>query len=116
VGRGVMIESSQLVKPWREAVVWAARERNIKVSGPVSVRVVFTIRKPVSAPKKRKTYPDKKPDLDKLLRSTLDALVTAGAIEDDARVIRLSSSKVFPREDALALDVPGAFIEIVEVA
>ncbi len=36
--------------------------------------------RPVSAPK-RCTRPDRRPDLDKLVRSTLDALTTAGAID-----------------------------------
>lgn len=125
VGNGVMIESSKKVKPWREAVVWAAREAMARVDhmpnvlpsddtihGPVIVSLTFTMPKPKSAPKKRVTYPDRKPDIDKCCRSTLDALVTAGAIEDDARVISLFARKVFPSEGADALDVPGAVIRI----
>lgn len=87
VGNGVMIESSKKVKPWREAVVWAAREAGERVAGPARIWVTFTLPRPASAPKRR-TVPDRKPDLDKLLRSTLDALVTAGAIEDDARIAK----------------------------
>jgi crossover junction endodeoxyribonuclease RusA len=112
VGKGIMIESSQKVKPWREAVVWASREAGARVEGPVEMRIVFTVRKPKGAPKNKRTWPDRKPDLDKLQRSTLDALVTAGAIEDDARVIRINAAKVFPMEGTDALDVPGAVIEI----
>lgn len=112
VGKGVMIESSKKVKPWRESVVWAAREAGARVEGPVEMRIVFTVRKPKGAPKNKRTWPDRKPDLDKLQRSTLDALVTAGAIEDDARVIRINAAKVFPMEGTDALDVPGAVIEI----
>jgi Holliday junction resolvase RusA-like endonuclease len=111
-GRGMMVESSKAVKPWREAVVWAARESGIKVAGAVTVAVIFTVPKPASAPKRRTTYPDRKPDIDKLIRSTFDALKTAGTIEDDARVIHLAASKVFPGEHPDALDVPGAVIRI----
>jgi crossover junction endodeoxyribonuclease RusA len=112
VGRGIMIESSKKVKPWREAVVWAAREYGMAMGGAVHVNLTFTLPKPKSAPKRRVTLPDRKPDIDKLCRSTLDALVTAGCIEDDARVVSLSASKVYPNEGQDALDVPGAVIEI----
>jgi Holliday junction resolvase RusA-like endonuclease len=43
--------------------------------------MVFTLKKPRSAPKRRPSWPDRRPDIDKLLRSTFDALVSAGAIE-----------------------------------
>ncbi len=42
----------------------------------------------MSAPKRR-TRPDRRPDLGKLVRSTLDELTTAGAIDDDARVVEI---------------------------
>jgi crossover junction endodeoxyribonuclease RusA len=113
VGRGVMIESSAKVKPWREAVKWAWRELNVeKICGPVAVTMVFTLIKPKSAPKRRVTYPDRTPDVDKLVRSTCDALVQAGAIEDDARVVHLTASKVYPSEGYQALKTPGAVIRI----
>jgi Holliday junction resolvase RusA-like endonuclease len=115
-GRGMMVESSKKVKPWREAVVWAARENGAKVNGPVWLNIYFTLPKPKSAPKKRETFPDKKPDVDKLLRSTSDALVTAGVIEDDARIIDCRIVKVFPGEHDHALDVPGAKIIIGSAA
>jgi crossover junction endodeoxyribonuclease RusA len=57
------------------------------------------------------TWPDKRPDLDKLQRSTLDALVSAGAIEDDGRVVILYAEKVFPGMP-YALETPGARIRI----
>jgi Holliday junction resolvase RusA-like endonuclease len=113
VGKGVMIESSKKVKPWREAVVWAAREVGRCVAGPVEVEMVFTVRKPASAPKRRKTWPSTKPDVSKLARSTEDALTDAGVWEDDARVVQYKRlAKVFPGEDVDALDVPGAVIRI----
>jgi Holliday junction resolvase RusA-like endonuclease len=115
-GRGMMIESSKAVKPWRDSVVWAARESGVKVAGPVLVEMIFTLPKPKSAPKSRRTYPDRKPDLSKLVRSTEDALSDAGVWEDDARVVEYKRlAKVFPREDTDALDVPGAVIRIVSM-
>lgn len=116
VGNGVMIESSKKVKPWREAVVWAAREVGRKIEGPVVAEMIFTVRKPKSAPKNRKTWPATKPDLSKLIRSTEDALTDAGVWEDDSRVVEyLRQAKVYPGEDRDALDVPGAVIRIFSV-
>jgi Holliday junction resolvase RusA-like endonuclease len=116
VGGGRMIESSKLVKPWRESVVWAAREAMAgrpAIKGAIVVEMIFTMRKPLSAPKKRKTLPLSKPDLSKLARSTEDALTTAGVYEDDARIVEYTRlAKVFPGEDPDALDVPGCVIRI----
>ncbi|GAC1699953.1 MAG: hypothetical protein NVS9B4_00390 [Candidatus Acidiferrum sp.] len=113
-----MIESSAKVKPWREAVKWAgllAMRKQRGIRGPVSVEMTFTLRKPAAAPKRRRTWPDRKYDLDKLMRSTFDALTQCGAIEDDARIVRCLSAKVFPNEGVDALHVPGAVIRIAEV-
>ena len=119
VGNGVLIESSKKVKPWRQDVKHAAlavRGDDPPIDGPVLLRIVFTLPKPKSAPKRVRTYADKKPDIDKLLRSTLDALTESGIIADDARVIEFDRlAKVFPNEDAEALDVPGAVITITRV-
>lgn len=122
-GRGILVESSKKVKPWREAVKWAAHEYFLRdhpgdettLYGPVSVEMIFTWPKPASAPKRRVTFPDRNPDIDKLCRSTLDALTQSGVIEDDARVIRLVASKVYPNEGKDALPVPGAVIRITGV-
>jgi Holliday junction resolvase RusA-like endonuclease len=116
------MEMSKRVAPWRSAVVNAARQA-IEVSGhddtwqpldgPLAVRMIFTLRKPASAPKRRRTWPDRTPDLSKLARSTEDALTDAGAIADDARIVEyLRLAKVYPGEDPDALDVPGARIWI----
>lgn len=118
-GRGILVESSKKVKPWREDVKAAgllARNGAAPLDGPLRVRMVFTLPKPASAPKKRRTYPDRKPDLSKLLRSTEDALVDAGVIADDARIVGFDRlEKVFPREDVEALESPGVRIEIRQV-
>ena len=125
VGNGVMVESSKNVKPWREAVHWAAREtRKAMPDGQfeppideaVVLRMIFTMPKPKSAPKTRRTYPCRTPDLSKLVRSTEDAIVTAGVLSDDARIVEYERlAKVFPNEDPEALDVPGVRITIRRV-
>lgn len=115
-GKGIMVESSAKVKPWREAVKWAAVESKngaAPLDGPLVARMVFTLPKPKSAPKKRKTYPDRKPDVSKLARSTEDALTDARLIADDARIVGYSRLwKTYPNEDPEALDRPGVRIRI----
>jgi Holliday junction resolvase RusA-like endonuclease len=125
-GKGIMIESCARVKSWREAVKSAAldelekgtlsieRHCNGAIIGPVSMEITFTLPKPKSAPKGRRTWPDKKPDLSKLVRAVEDSLTDAGAWEDDARVVKCVARKVFPGEHPKALHIPGALIEIME--
>lgn len=117
-GRGIMIESSAKVKPWREAVKWAAMQSGARgLDGPLWVSMVFTIKKPKSAPKRKRTWPATKPDLSKLARSTEDALTDAGIWADDARVVEyMRLAKVYPGEDRDALDRPGCVITIMTEA
>jgi crossover junction endodeoxyribonuclease RusA len=118
-GRVILVESSKKVKPWRDDVKAAALVAmggpGKGITGPVKVQMIFTMPKPKSAPKRRKTWPSKYPDLSKLVRSTEDALTDIGAWEDDARVIELRGAKVFPGEDPRSLAVPGAVIRIESV-
>jgi len=86
-GRGIMIESSAKVKPWREAVKWAAMQSGARgLDGPLWVSMIFTIKKTQSAPKRKRTWPAAKPDLSNLARSTEDAISDTGDWADDARV------------------------------
>lgn len=117
VGRGRLIEQSTRVKPWRAAVdeaVRAAVAGTVPLDGPLSVEIAFTVRKPASAPKTRITWPTTRDsgDLDKLLRSTFDALTTAGAIADDSRIVEVTARKMHPGEGLDALDAPGAVIRV----
>ena len=111
-GRGIMIESSAKVKPWREAVKWAAMELHLAapMQGPLAVEMIFGLARPKSAPKKR-IYPDRKPDLSKLVRSTEDALTDAGIWGDDAQVVRCEAAKTFAGA-GMPLVFPGAIIRV----
>lgn len=119
-GRGLMVESSKRVKPWRmdvkaeaEKVMAAQTCPGRPLDGPLRVFMVFTVPKPTSAPKKRRTWPDRKPDLSKLVRSTEDALTDAGLWEDDARVVEYGRlAKVYPGEDPDSLQSPGVRIRV----
>src|SRR5262245_16266335 len=102
-GRVAVHESSASVKPWRDSVQWAAVDAMHKaklsgpLTGPVVVNVTFRLKRPLSdfstgrttthlvrpsAP----TFPIKRPDIDKLVRSTFDALTLARVWADDAEV------------------------------
>lgn len=120
-GRGIMVESSKKVRPWRMDVKAAAElareDHGGMFAGPLRVSMVFTLPKPASAPKKRQTWPDRKPDLSKLVRSTEDAISDAGLWEDDARIVEFGRvAKVFPGEDPEALSMPGVRIRIEVIA
>ena len=117
VGGGVMIESSKAVKPWREAVKSAALDVRgpgwVPIDAPLAVSMVFTMPKPASAPKRRRTWPMRTPDLSKLIRSTEDALTDAGIWRDDARVVSYErTTKVYPGEGEDSLTSPGVVIRI----
>lgn len=115
VGGGRMVESSKKVAPWRTDVVWAWRNSGLAegwsaIMHPILLDVTFSLKRPVSAPK-RITRPAKYPDLSKLIRSTEDAMTTAGVYADDALIVECRARKVFAGS-AEGLHVPGAVIEI----
>lgn len=122
----VLVEQSKRVKPWRALVTAASREaiqagRIGKVpihfpplDGPIEADIVFTVLKPASAPKRKRTWPTTRHsgDVDKLIRSTFDGIADAGAVIDDSRIIRVTATKTFPGEHPDALDQPGAIIRL----
>lgn len=120
VGGGRMVESSKLVKPWREAVVHAVIEArraigHTTILDAVTVLATFYVKRPKShfrtganshllrdgAP----AYPQTKPDLDKVVRATLDALTTAEAYRDDAQVVRLNVTKAYADDRPVGADI-----------
>lgn len=114
VGGGRLVEQSKNVKPWRDAVrTDAAQARGVRppLLGPLAVTLIFTVRKPASAPKRRRTWPATRPDVDKLVRSTFDALTDAGAWADDGQVVELLAIKRYTGDPG-ALPTPGARIAI----
>ena len=82
---GAMVEGSSAVA---EAAVGQVAE---PLDGPLQLTVEFWMPRPAS--RKRDRWADRKPDLDKLLRCTLDGLTDGGLIRDDARVVCVSASK-----------------------
>jgi Holliday junction resolvase RusA-like endonuclease len=133
VGGGRMIESNQKsLNTWREDVKLAALraleetpswERDYAA---VTAHITFTLPRPKghwrtgknahllkdSAP----TLHGTKPDLDKLLRSTGDALTAAGVYSDDSRLAQVFSVKSYPSPSSPGLlDRPGARIVLTGV-
>ena len=122
-----MYESSKAVKPWREAVKWAALEilRRCEpdvtwepLTGPIRVDAVFRFPRPKSHYRTGKhagelradapTFKSSKPDGEKLERSTYDALTDAGVWRDDAQVVEVHWTKIYH-------DTPGAWLTIEEL-
>jgi Holliday junction resolvase RusA-like endonuclease len=128
-GRVAIVDDNKgPLKSWRQAVVEEGRARmgtdgmNLPafrpMEGPLSVTIVFMLARPAShrTPKGalRASAPARpagqRMDLDKLARSTLDALTAAGVWTDDGQVADLNLSKVY----AAPGEAPGAVIEIGE--
>jgi Holliday junction resolvase RusA-like endonuclease len=109
VGKGVMVESSKRTAPWRQDVVHCAGRAAKAVgweplTGPVEIGVVFRFTRPKAH---YRANGDLKPeipyyitsraagDIDKLLRSTFDALTSAGIWVDDSQAVDVQTSKIY---------------------
>lgn len=97
VARGRIVSDNDRLRPWRDSVAWHVRDAmgdTPPLTGPLEVRAAFVLPRPQSAPKRR-WAPDRKPDLDKLLRALLDAATAGGAWVDDAQVVAVTTRKVY---------------------
>lgn len=118
-----LVESSSKVKPWRAAVASSAKEVAQTISWPrtsqaVGVTIFFYLPRPKSLPKKNHFHV-KKPDLDKLIRSTLDGITDAASIWfDDSQVVVLNVQKHYSTDQIPAIFYPrtGAHIAIEAIA
>lgn len=129
MGHGIMVESSKRVRPWREDVKQAAlRALDANPSwdrarSHVAMVVVFSMPRPKAhfrsgqwshmLRENAPTMHGRMPDLDKLVRSTCDALSTAGAYADDSRLCSITAVKTYVDTDFPgSLEVPGAHVEL----
>ena len=125
LGNGIMVEASKKVRPWRTDVQHASRlaYHGKPVDEPVSIEVDFWFPRPKSHYRTGKYSNLLKPDapiyattisvgdLDKLLRSTFDALSysTGGCIlRDDSLVGAVKAIKRYGDDDVR----PGAAIRV----
>lgn len=127
-GKARTKESSAGVRPWRNDVIHATNvvlirynmdhidDRWYPIAGAVDVQVRFYTRRPKThygtgrnAGVLKPTAPlycTNTPDVDKLVRSTLDGLKEAGVYRDDCLVAKLTA------EHRYANQRPGAFIYV----
>lgn len=118
VGRGILVESSKQLKPWRlDVTMLAQAAHHGDPLDEATVAITFVFPRPrkhyrtgrhahelrTDAPHRHTT----KPDIDKLARAVLDALTAAGVIRDDSRVADLHVTKRYG-------DQPGAHIEVAD--
>lgn len=116
-----MIESSKAVGPWREAVVGEIIRQgyhSLGLHGPLYVRATFLHQRPKNHYRTGKNsnelkddapvYVTKTPDLDKVLRSTFDALTQSGLIKDDSNIVIIHAQQIY----AGISELPGAILEI----
>ncbi len=104
-GRPITTSSAKGLSAWRRLVADVAQHYAPQQpwEGPVGIDLHFGLPKPKSAPKTRRVWPDKRPDLDKLTRAVLDAL-TYVVFADDSQVIEIRASKDY--------GAPGVVVEI----
>jgi crossover junction endodeoxyribonuclease RusA len=101
VGRGILVESSKALAPWRTTVGVVARQEysGPPLDGPVRVKLTFTF------PRLKRHYRangelrdsaeywhGSRPDVDKLARAVLDGL-TGIVFRDDGQVCELAAGK-----------------------
>lgn len=94
--RAVITEDNKKTKPYRQAITQTVMQELISTpwcgkESAVWLTLNFYLAKPPSVSKKR-FCPTVKPDVDKLVRATLDAL-TGVLFVDDAQVVELNASK-----------------------
>ena len=108
-GKPVITSAAKGLSTWRRLVADVAQRfaPDEPWQGPVGIDLHFGLPKPKSAPKKRRVWPDKRPDLDKLTRSVLDAL-TYVIFADDSQVVEIRATKDY--------GAPGVAIEIHRIA
>jgi len=104
-GKPIITSSAKGLTTWRRLVADVAQNYAPKEpwEGPVGIELHFGIPKPKSAPKRRRVWPDKRPDLDKLTRAVLDAL-TYVVFADDSQVVEIQASKDY--------GAPGVVVEV----
>lgn len=112
-------QNSKTQKSWRQDVIAAAvklRESGgmETLDGPVSIFIRFRLPRPASVKISKRPFPAVKPDVDKLIRNTLDGLTQAGVYRDDAQVVDLFVEKRYATDDPDG--GPGAIIHVSLVA
>lgn len=90
--RAVLTNNSTKTKPWEHVVRFYAEAAGLKPSeGPMMLYLAFYLPRPKTV---KRDQPTVKPDIDKLVRSCMDAL-TGIAWVDDAQVTKIEAVKFY---------------------
>lgn len=104
--RAVMTSAAKGLSAWRQAIAQEARRAMndaALLEGPLAVTAVFGLLRPKTRPK-RELWPDRRPDLDKLLRALLDAC-TGVIWRDDAQIVRASVEKTYSSSPGVSVEI-----------
>lgn len=98
VGNGRIISANPKLNSWRQTIAEqvSAQTPVRLIDGSCRVDLVFTLPRPKSVTKRRRERPTTKPDLDKLVRATLDAISLERYVQlltDDSIVTDLHAAK-----------------------
>jgi len=100
----IIMPTPPKLKAWRRTIAKAARPCfDIPFNAPVSLRCTFYLKPPQALPSWRR-WPDKMPDLDKLVRAVDDAL-TGIAFDDDKRVVLIEARKIWGVREGVEISV-----------
>lgn len=123
-GRPIVVDKDVRLPQWRMKVTAHAMEAlgtTPPLTGPVGIRIIFTMDRPqshfgtgknagkvkASAP----VFPATMPDIDKLMRAILDGLTDARVWLDDGQVVWVQATKVYSD----ATYAPGAYLTVGEM-
>ena len=76
------------------------KKKGTPITNPVSLRVEFFMPRPQRLKTDEKIFHTGKPDIDNLLKSTMDALTEIGAWKDDSLVCQIISQKSYAQGNA----------------
>lgn len=98
VGNGRIISANPKLNAWRHTIADQIALQTLErlIEGSIRVDLVFTLERPKSVSRERRARPTVKPDIDKLVRATLDAISLeryVQLIKDDSQVTDLHAAK-----------------------
>lgn len=113
-GPGRVVEMSKHLRPWRDDVrstlmrAWGGAP---PIDGAVDLILEFVLHRPAGTPKRRTPLAVKRPDLDKLMRATCDAITASGVYRDDSQVVRAVVVKRLAEVD----EPTGCMVRVQEI-
>lgn len=106
-GKPIIITDSKTLKAWTADVQWSARANRVPLRlkpAAIGLRVWFLFERPARVAVNDRPFMTVKPDIDKLLRASLDAL-TGIAYEDDSQVVEVQTIKRYSARTETILQI-----------